>query len=265
VSVDPLTQSYPWYTPYQFAGNVPIAAIDLDGLEMYFAADGSLLGQSVKGGSEIRIATKYTISKQTDKNGKQRYIINESKPLTQFDLATAGKVYKTIYDKEVKGEASVIAYNESTTETGSTKRGVGPIKINIGAEWNGELLNNDYYNVENTLFHENKHFDGMASSGFEHFDIWKEQTNHESFQNVTPSMQDYMSAVGKGYLEDMEYNIQQVIVSKDFSNVQDKNYAIQYYYGKYQENVQEYNKKTNSTYKAETIDDLKNYKSNKKE
>lgn len=33
LSVDPLTQSYPWYTPYQFAGNKPIWAIDLDGLE----------------------------------------------------------------------------------------------------------------------------------------------------------------------------------------------------------------------------------------
>jgi len=35
LSVDPLTASYPWYTPYQFAGNKPIEAIDLDGLEEY--------------------------------------------------------------------------------------------------------------------------------------------------------------------------------------------------------------------------------------
>jgi hypothetical protein len=34
LSVDPLAQSYPWYTPYQFAGNTPIMAIDLDGLEV---------------------------------------------------------------------------------------------------------------------------------------------------------------------------------------------------------------------------------------
>jgi hypothetical protein len=31
--VDPLTASYPFYTPYQFAGNSPIYNIDLDGLE----------------------------------------------------------------------------------------------------------------------------------------------------------------------------------------------------------------------------------------
>jgi hypothetical protein len=28
-----LTKGYPWYTPYQFAGNKPIFAVDLDGLE----------------------------------------------------------------------------------------------------------------------------------------------------------------------------------------------------------------------------------------
>jgi len=33
LSTDPLAPEYPWYTPYQFAGNKPIWAIDLDGLE----------------------------------------------------------------------------------------------------------------------------------------------------------------------------------------------------------------------------------------
>ncbi|MDD3876007.1 MAG: OmpA family protein [Bacteroidales bacterium] len=39
LSVDPLTKSYPWYTPYQFAGNKPIIAIDLDGLEEFIVID----------------------------------------------------------------------------------------------------------------------------------------------------------------------------------------------------------------------------------
>jgi RHS repeat-associated protein len=33
LSVDPLTESYPFYTPYQFAGNIPISCIDLEGAE----------------------------------------------------------------------------------------------------------------------------------------------------------------------------------------------------------------------------------------
>jgi RHS repeat-associated protein len=40
LSVDPLTKSYPYYTPYQFAGNKPIMAIDLDGLEEWVAIFG---------------------------------------------------------------------------------------------------------------------------------------------------------------------------------------------------------------------------------
>jgi RHS repeat-associated protein len=36
LSVDPLASSYPWYTPYQFAGNKPIWCIDLDGKEEWF-------------------------------------------------------------------------------------------------------------------------------------------------------------------------------------------------------------------------------------
>ena len=33
MSVDPLAPEYPWYTPYQYAGNMPIKFIDRDGLE----------------------------------------------------------------------------------------------------------------------------------------------------------------------------------------------------------------------------------------
>lgn len=47
-SVDPLSKSYPYYTPYQFAGNTPIFAIDLDGLEIRnayykYSSDGTKL------------------------------------------------------------------------------------------------------------------------------------------------------------------------------------------------------------------------------
>ena len=45
LSVDPLTSSYPWYTPYQFAGNKPIWAIDLDGLEEFLVNTYSFRGE----------------------------------------------------------------------------------------------------------------------------------------------------------------------------------------------------------------------------
>ena len=36
LSVDPLSGNYPWFTPYQFAGNTPIWAIDIEGLEAFY-------------------------------------------------------------------------------------------------------------------------------------------------------------------------------------------------------------------------------------
>ena len=39
VSVDPLQHKYPYYTPYQYAGNKPITYIDLDGLEEFKTED----------------------------------------------------------------------------------------------------------------------------------------------------------------------------------------------------------------------------------
>lgn len=46
LSVDPLTVSYPWYTPYQFAGNSPIANIDMDGGEPKPVNRGTTEGQA---------------------------------------------------------------------------------------------------------------------------------------------------------------------------------------------------------------------------
>ena len=49
LSVDPLKSSYPELTPYQFAGNTPIAAIDLDGLEAVIRVTGITKERSTRG------------------------------------------------------------------------------------------------------------------------------------------------------------------------------------------------------------------------
>jgi RHS repeat-associated protein len=73
LSVDPLTASYPWYTPYQFAGNKPINSIDLDGLEeklsiinTYTGADGA--------------ATLSLESQTTDAETIRNYMISNGLP-----------------------------------------------------------------------------------------------------------------------------------------------------------------------------------------
>jgi hypothetical protein len=48
LSVDPLLNEYPWYSPYQFAGNTPIQAIDLDGNEPW-----RVITSSIKVGKKL--------------------------------------------------------------------------------------------------------------------------------------------------------------------------------------------------------------------
>jgi RHS repeat-associated protein len=64
LSVDPLTKDYPMLTPYQFASNSPIQAIDLDGLEHYFAIDGSYIGM-IPGDETVRVIATEAVKNQS--------------------------------------------------------------------------------------------------------------------------------------------------------------------------------------------------------
>jgi RHS repeat-associated protein len=88
LSVDPLTSSYPWYTPYQFAGNDPILFIDLDGLEPtinpespdYLAPRGGIhfTYSDVGGGlglDSYGLAYINQSGSATDKVGKTKFVI----------------------------------------------------------------------------------------------------------------------------------------------------------------------------------------------
>ena len=55
LSEDPITKKYPGLTPYQFASNSPIAGVDLDGLEFYYAADGDLIAKSRDNNAQVRV------------------------------------------------------------------------------------------------------------------------------------------------------------------------------------------------------------------
>ena len=47
LSMDPLAPKFPFYTPYQFAANTPIGAIDLDGLESVIVINSPLIAKVV--------------------------------------------------------------------------------------------------------------------------------------------------------------------------------------------------------------------------
>jgi len=70
LSVDPIADNYPWYTPYQFAGNKPIWAIDLDGLEEVFMNE----QPASRGQSGIEISMRLKPNPEKNDIGKMQYI-----------------------------------------------------------------------------------------------------------------------------------------------------------------------------------------------
>jgi RHS repeat-associated protein len=108
LSVDPLTQSYPWYTPYQFAGNKPILAIDLDGLEEAIP--------KVQSGTDVQI-------KKTDDNTVKGKIIST----VEFKFTIGVQATDKQFNAGITFEPvvfTVASYKVTTTydvETGKTK------------------------------------------------------------------------------------------------------------------------------------------------
>jgi RHS repeat-associated protein len=63
LSIDPLTKEYPELTPYQFSGNTPIQATDLDGAETYIQRQGN----ATRRYAEIKVAQAEQIRIQSER------------------------------------------------------------------------------------------------------------------------------------------------------------------------------------------------------
>ncbi len=100
LSVDPLSEDYPWYTPYQFAGNKPIEAIDLDGLEEFFIRE-------IEQGNEWILSVRLT-RKDKGKNTFQNVSIDGDpvgviQPITPELKIYTDKVKKYFEDEKKDG------------------------------------------------------------------------------------------------------------------------------------------------------------------
>lgn len=86
--MDPLTADYPWYTPYQFAGNKPIWAIDLDGLEELFYKEAfrkSEIGETVINRANNTTLFKEFESKLKSQNKINVYVVNFDSKISYYD------------------------------------------------------------------------------------------------------------------------------------------------------------------------------------
>jgi RHS repeat-associated protein len=73
ISVDLLSQQYPMLTPYQYASNTPIWAVDIDGLEAYFSTSGTFIkwGKNRSATAPVYSVDSKNIERQTSLNFKE--------------------------------------------------------------------------------------------------------------------------------------------------------------------------------------------------
>ena len=167
LSVDPLTPDYPWYTPYQFAGNTPIQAIDLEGLEPWKVNDGNRGRTNVTGpfvdqqaaqdyydnyisvyGTELTIANDGMISNQRITNNrilkleKTQMRDVEGIILHRTVSSTASSTINSFKNRGV-GTHFLVAKNGTILQTASLDNRTSHLlesQLNVGAPRNDQAI-----------------------------------------------------------------------------------------------------------------------------
>jgi RHS repeat-associated protein len=100
-SVDPIASQYPELTPYQFASNTPICAIDLDGLEMYNPFTGVGFGplsqESIK---KLQEQGQFLVDGTTGKSYLPVYNAQQVKQNVEKQSAAIRKMLDKLYKRE---------------------------------------------------------------------------------------------------------------------------------------------------------------------
>lgn len=241
MNVDPLAHKYAGQTPYTFASNSPIAGIDKDGLEFYFAADGTFLGKYGES-TEIRVIPSWNVAnamKVLTNKPSGDYDIMQRISLFSYDLSSASleeatRIYRTIYDREVKGESTLHIYAGTEDKSQPANASTDPKTRKITVYKDQKYVNDktggidylmrNYYDVAVTLEHEDNHFKGMGSDAISHFLIglkemcsknWKNTTKNDK-DNTINNMKNYLVAASDNSFEGWLLN-----------NKNDKDYANQ--------------------------------------
>jgi RHS repeat-associated protein len=150
LSVDPLTKQYPGQTPYQFAENQPIWAIDLDGLEKNIAIAGQGNGENYHSGDAAtflegakKLKANYNFAISQVSTGKE--FITELENYTKTDgyissivsFTHSGEFGMALNWNEgfFKADQAYGGKNEATTDDLDKKIKSGSIKFAVNAIW----------------------------------------------------------------------------------------------------------------------------------
>lgn len=126
LSVDPLTKKYPMLTPYQFASNTPIMAIDLDGAEALVTVDKANKKITV----DIRV--KYTDAQQKEIEAAGLSIDQFKKDFEYYWKALEGGKSQAVMDIESQTTLTIKEIEEKQPDGGVATGGNGYFSVKIG-------------------------------------------------------------------------------------------------------------------------------------
>jgi RHS repeat-associated protein len=155
LSVDPLEKDFPWYTPYQFAGNKPIWAEDLDGREesvsttkWYFSDKGALLN-TVTSDNYVQPEGTFRVGfkKQTTKEIIAEAFVKSNRLPTTGNFTfvehqfNPGANYATYEYKDAQGNPQIAHYDAKYIDWMYDQLGIAQEKVEKGANVVGAVLN----------------------------------------------------------------------------------------------------------------------------
>jgi hypothetical protein len=113
VSVDPLAAEYPFYTPYQYAGNQPVNFIDLDGLEPASKKDDNSTPEPKTGNDNRFDSLGYSKWKKEQKSDTSRYDLN-NRSLDDVMKHHGNEIEKLTIKEAKFGNKTTVEYRESS-------------------------------------------------------------------------------------------------------------------------------------------------------
>jgi len=160
ISIDPLMEKFPFYTPYQYAGNKPINFIDLDGKEPADPSGGDSSGSSGSGGGNNNSSggnnsdssqKPVSVSQDQDGNvninihGKIDSVTNDAKTNTETVVSESinsktGNVDVTT--TSIAGDACNLVVKSTTVSTNQSPRTGGEVPVIDTGSQTPILMNN---------------------------------------------------------------------------------------------------------------------------